>query len=676
MINRRQFLQTSAGAAALLALRTSRAYAFAQSPGLAKFPAGWLAPGLGAIPFTTGVPDPLFNGAKLVDLVASQYTQQLHPALPKPTTLWGYAEAATGNFKHLGPIIVAQRNVPVRLRMRNNLPPTHIIPVDTTIPGALDAQNRMAIHLHGGLVPWISDGGPFDWFTPSGATGASFMNNVFVPGGEPAGVANYFYPNAQSGRLMWYHDHAFGITRINAYAGLASGYVIRDYGMEGAAGLPMAELGGLEQPLVFQDKIFVPANIALVDPTWKWGAPGDLWYAHTYEHQRWTIGGNGGAGSANNLVIPDPSVIPEFFGDTMLTNGVVYPTMQVQPRRCRFRVLNACNARFLNLNLYVRDATVDGITLSNKGLVMNAAGPAITQIGNEAGFLPNPVTLNAPPLPVNLATMTGSLLLAPAERADILIDFSALPVGTKLILYNDAPAPFPGGKAYNDYYFGNGQNPIVTAAGFGPDTRQIVQFEVVAATAPPDAALNLPALKAEGLLTVPGVLTPPPGVPVRDLTLNEMFDAYGRLIQLLGTTVPGPLGFGRAYTDPATENVKAGTTEVWRIFNTTADTHPIHFHLVNVQVLSRQPFKLNSLGGIPSFTGPARGPEPNELGWKETVRMNPGECTSVIMKFDLPTGVPFPVPMSPRTGGHEYVWHCHILEHEEHDMMRPLIVTP
>jgi spore coat protein A, manganese oxidase len=172
-----------------------------------------------------------------------------------------------------------------------------------------------------------------------------------------------------------------------------------------------------------------------------------------------------------------------------------------------------------------------------------------------------------------------------------------------------------------------------------------------------------------------GVLTPPPAVPVRDLTLNEIFDAYGRLIQLLGTTVATPLGFGRAYTDPATETPKAGAIEVWRIFNTTADTHPIHFHLVNVQVLSRQPFQVSSFGGVPNFNGPARGPDPNERGWKETVRMNPGECTTVIMKFDLPTGLPFTVPMSPRTGGHEYVWHCHILEHEEHDMMRPLVVS-
>jgi spore coat protein A, manganese oxidase len=133
--------------------------------------------------------------------------------------------------------------------------------------------------------------------------------------------------------------------------------------------------------------------------------------------------------------------------------------------------------------------------------------------------------------------------------------------------------------------------------------------------------------------------------------------------------------YGRPYDAPTTEVVQNGSTEVWRIFNLTGDTHPMHFHLVNVQVISRQPFDAANYNGTPTFTGPARVPDPNEIGWKETVRMNPGECTTVIMKFDVPN-VPYDVPVSPRTGGFEYVWHCHILEHEEHDMMRPLVVMP
>jgi spore coat protein A len=137
--------------------------------------------------------------------------------------------------------------------------------------------------------------------------------------------------------------------------------------------------------------------------------------------------------------------------------------------------------------------------------------------------------------------------------------------------------------------------------------------------------------------------------------------------------------------DPATEVVTAGATEVWEIYNNTADTHPIHFHLVDVQIVNRQPFDPGQFPNV-VFTGPARVPDANEKGWKETVRMNPGEVTRVVMRFDLPAGLPFTQPTStrpalalgaPPTGKiyHEYVYHCHILEHEEHDMMRPLIVV-
>jgi spore coat protein A len=187
------------------------------------------------------------------------------------------------------------------------------------------------------------------------------------------------------------------------------------------------------------------------------------------------------------------------------------------------------------------------------------------------------------------------------------------------------------------------------------------------------------------------------------LTLNDISDAEGRLIQMLGTNIATSTGdFSRPYWDPtnattkalsaATETTTHGATEVWQIANLTGDTHPIHFHLVNVQILSRQAFDTNVYVGLASNAAPGtpgtilpgnagklvllgepRGPEATELGWKETVKMNPGEVTTVIMKVDLPT-VPFTVPPSPRTGGNEYVWHCHILEHEEHDMMRTLVV--
>lgn len=714
---RREFLKLglAAGAASALTLqfglRDPRvAWAFYQSPGnpipgkrwpgIAKFAQPLRGAGPGGIP--VALPDGTAGiaGATHYSLKIGEYTDQLHPALG-PTTLWGYSPSAAlgeGAYptRHLGGIIVAQRGQPVQLTVSNTLPGKHVLPVDTTIMGAGGAQNRAAVHLHGGLVPWISDGGPFHWFDPQGGYGASVpldasqygVDNIYKilnPGLQP-GQAEYYYPNDQSARLGWYHDHAVGITRLNAYAGIASAYIIRD-AFEGALrnlGLPdFVENGGRELPLVIQDKIFVGPDIAVADPTWlavtaaKSQAVGSLWYPHVYEKARWRFTGN--------LAMPDPSVIPEMFGDTMLVNGTVFPRATVEARRYRLRVLNACQARFLNLQLYVADASPDGITYGTAGVPLNAKGPDFLVLGTEGGFLPRPATVAAN-VPFNPATLGGSLLTGPAERWDLLVDFSGL-AGKRVILYNDAPAPFPMGAKVNDYYAGN-QNGVTTKPGYGPDTRILLRFDVVAATsADPPLAITTgtdltpgldPFLVPPGVAVQNGAVSLPPGVPVRQLTLNEAFDASGRLIQFLGTNArPDPAlpGFGRAYDAAATETPTAGATEVWQIANLTGDTHPIHFHLVNVQVLARQPFDTKKYARTPTYIGPARGPSPSERGWKETVQMHPGEVTTVIMRFDLPQGLPFAVPASPRTGGHEYVWHCHILEHEEHDMMRPLVVT-
>ena len=305
------------------------------------------------------------------------------------------------------------------------------------------------------------------------------------------------------------------------------------------------------------------------------------------------------------------------------------------------------------------------------------------------GKTPNPTFGNA---------TRFNLLLAPAERADVIIDFRGFE-NSNLILYGDAPAPFPGGDIRNDYYpgvpdlTGIGGAPT-PGAGRSPDTRTIMQFRVgdsSGSISELDFAGTIAALQndATGLPYVfrqsqPDLLDPT-GKFVRQLTLNEGFDNWGRLIQRLGTTVAQPVlnnqgltEYGIPLDDPPTEITSVGQTEVWEIFNLTGDVHPIHFHLVNVQILDRQAFNVTT----PDFTpagrlGTARPPDPNEMGWKETVRMNPGEVIRVIQKFDLPK-VPFSMTnnLSTRTGilGSEYVWHCHILEHEEHDMMRPLIV--
>jgi spore coat protein A, manganese oxidase len=756
-LTRRDFVKTTAvGAAGILAYkaRIRSAYAFAQSDPIAKFAQQLRGNSPASLVTEIGVafPDGTRTWGSIVadhyTINIQQFSDKLQPAtlaVPNPpaTRLWGfvpnnYYYAAPTSPKHLGGIIVAQKGRPVQITFRNKLtsdgtptgaPLSHIIPVDQTIPGANQAQNRIAVHIHGGLVPWISDGGPFDWWTPNGVHGESFLNNLVLNQNAAVNEAEYYYPNDQSARLVWYHDHAWGITRINAYAGVATGYIIRDAfeaSLVGAASAPSKPYGGLPQfvenlgpyelPIVIQDKIFVGNNTAFVDPSWFTAVPGtaigDLWYAHVYDPKLYRL-----FKGKKALTPPPISVVPEFFGDTMLANGTVYPYAQVEPRRYRLRMLNACNARFLNLQLYVDDGTADGITLNKKtGLPMNAAGPSFTVIGTEGGFMPNPAVVPSN-VPFNPVTFQGSLITAPAERWDVLIDFSAY-AGKKLILYNDAPAPFPVGAPTNDYFPGAPQNPVVTTPGFGPNTRQIMRFDVVLPLAlPADPPLNLPT----NVDAIPGAIDPllvnqtantpvpftpnatgtaatitlagsqaPQTIPIRNLTLNEAFDAYGRLIQLEGTNVPPVAGggFGRAYTDPATEVVNQNDIEIWAVANLTADTHPIHIHLVNAQILARQPIKVNQYAGTIVPLGLPTGPAAYELGWKETIRMNPGEVTYVIMKFALPN-VPFTVPSSPRATtaagalgitvpagktAHEYVYHCHILEHEEHDMMRPLVV--
>lgn len=705
-LTRRQFIKGAAGVGIGAALPFGfprRAYPYAQSPTtIRKFIVA--LPGLGPtakneigqyIPVAT--PDKTkYPGTDFYRIVMSQYKELMHPDLPGPTTLWGYADATNllqpkphlPDFKYLGGVIVATMKRPVRIDFVNMLPPMHPLPVDNTIPGAetRQMQNRTAVHLHGGLVPWTSDGGPFAWTTP--------LNLVHGPDWQPGDM---YYPNTQSARFVWYHDHAFGITRLNAYAGLASAYLITD---DFEAGLvKFGAIPATQIPLVIQDKGFVPANIRTIDPSWKWGGPGSLWYPHVYEVNsttnpkgRWDWGPTVTPPTQGTLPLPTVSAVPEAFFDTTVINGACYPYLNVLPRRYRFRILNAAQARFYNLQLYVDDGT---------GEASNIPGPSIIQIGTEGGFLPAPVELNNPPTQIDFDPNTGNaiaytLLMAPAERADVIIDFRGFE-GRNLILYNDAPAPFPGGDQRNDYFTGapdftaiGGAPP--TQPGKGPNTRTLMQIRVAStgAISEPtfaqtlsklsDMSLGLPnAFKytqPASLLSVVGSYVP------QGKTLNEDFDKYGRLVQKIGTTTPNGLNnqglttWGQDLLAVPTETANNGEIQVWNIFNLTGDTHPIHFHLVNVQIVSRARFDAvtPNFNAIP---GTVRMPDPNELGWKETVRMDPGEVTTVIMKFDAPTPPAWVrFKTSPRTGGYEYVWHCHILEHEEHDMMRPLIIKP
>jgi spore coat protein A, manganese oxidase len=732
MMNRRHFLKSTAVAGTGALMLRGRAWPFAQSPtNLRKFVT--TLPGLGPsgqneigqyIPLATkhtikfaGLTTDTYN------LAATEFSELMHPDLPGKTHFFGYTDIFTFDRKYLAGIIVATRGTPVLLTSTNLLPDRHLLPVDPTImagPNGLTVgdlpQNRIVTHLHGGRTPWFSDGTPFQWYTPWGKHGPSFMN---IPGLPCApGTGNYYYPNEQSARLVWYHDHAIGLTRLNAYAGLASGFIITDdfeASLVSSGLLP--DLVGI--PLILQDKSFVPTDICRQDPTWQWGEPGDLWYPHDYEVDifssgkpnpkgRWDWGPTDDPPARGTKHLPKPaSIVPEAFFDTIVINGGIYPKVSVPPKRVRFRLLNGSQARFYHVNLYPE-------RLSHPGEAkIGTPGPTMYQVGTEGGFMPAvAIHNNTTPIPLDPEDPSGNtalpdgpfnLLLAPAERADLIIDFNGVSADSTFILYNDSPAPFPGGDPRNNYFTGDrdqtkhGGAPT-TIAGYGPNTRTLLKITVTAGSGDSVGTPTWLAQMNTQLMTnfltgnQPGLLynngnpsqpgpLPYTGPVNRQLTLNEDFDDHGRLIQTMGTFVQNGLNnqglptWGLPYMSATTENPSAGATEVWQIMNLTGDTHPIHFHLVNVQLIQRQPFN-----GDPnnwSYCGPPTPPDPDEIGWKDTVRMNPEEVTTVIMKFDLPD-LPTAAmrnAVSPRTGGHEYVWHCHILEHEEHDMMRPLVVS-
>jgi spore coat protein A len=673
-------------------------WAFDLSPtGLPKFVQALPLLGPSGIPVAS--PDKSNPAFDYYKILLTDYQHQFHPNLPA-SHVRGYADITNGitpNSRYLGGVIVANKNQPVKVTFKNALSPTHPLPVDRSIPDAdTGADSRASTHLHGGFVGWESDGGPAAWFDPNGNTGMSFSN----PGANPD-EADHWYPNQQTSRLMWYHDHAMGITRLNAYAGLASAYIVRD-----PVELNLVNQGyipALEIPLIIQDKIFVDGT----DSGYTWGVRGDLWYPYVYDKNPWPTGrwdygpDLSPPGPEFPLAMPVPTQVPELFGDTIVVNGAAWPYLTVQQRHYRFRILNGSQARTYNLQLFYSQGSK--ATEAN----LKAGGPRIIQIGNEGGFLPEPVALNKPPVGISFDTnpmnptygnvIAYNLLLGPAERADVIIDFSACPVGSRLILYNDAPAPFPGADMRNDYYTGAPDLSLEGGAktplsGKGPNTRTLLQFRVMARKGLADPAnmkkMEARAVNKTGFNPLAGAnpelpYTPADAVRTRNLTLNEDFDDYGRLVQMLGTDVSlrknnqGLLSFSRRYNDKETEFPSAGDIELWNIINLTIDTHPIHIHLANAKLISRQMFwVLTYKGGNPFLMDVPRPPDPNERGWKETMRCNPGEVTTFLVKWDLPT-LPYVPPTSPRfPGKHEYVWHCHILEHEEHDMMRPLILSP
>jgi len=445
----------------------------------------------------------------------------LHRDIPA-TPLWGY----DGQFP--GPTIVGQRGEPVLVEWINALPSKHFLPIDHTIHGAErdKPEVRVVTHLHGARVPANADGFPEDWYAPGHS-------------------ALYHYPNGQDATTLWYHDHAMGITRLNIYAGLFGAYIVHDDD-EKALNLPS---GDSDIPLMLCDRLVAQ--------------DGQLYYP----------------------VSDDPSApwVMQCNGNLVLCNGKVFPYLEVEPRRYRFRLVNVANTRFFDLSL--------------------SHDQPFHQVASDQGLLAAPLE-------------RSRIELYPAERADVVIDFSAF-AGKSLQLRHEAEG--------------------------------IVQFRVRE-----HGQRDTSALPAK--LRDVTRIDPASAAQNRVLTLNEIDDASGNAMTMLLN--------GKRWSDPITEKPKQNSIETWSFVNLSGDAHPIHLHLVRFQIVDRRPFDLFAWNAHRKlvFTGPAIPPEPQELGWKDTVRADPGMVTRIVMRFEGEPG--------------RYVWHCHFLEHEDNEMMRPYEVLP
>jgi spore coat protein A, manganese oxidase len=570
-VTRRRFLAYGLGAGASLAVpwtvgaRVASAatgnISAAASPNLGKYLEPVPLPGKGIVVATP-------SGANQYMFKQVPISRQLHPKLP-PTPLWAYDDGSGlgGQAGSFGMAVVAQTGTPLRISFTNNLPATYPpwIPVDTRLT-PLGSQVRVMTHLHGGFVAAASDGNPA--ITPDG----------FGPGQTQTVTYTNQSPQMPAS-LLWFHDHGLGATRLNVFAGLAAAYILRDQNDTGAEPNPIGIPGGAyEVPLVIQDRQFNPDGTMLYPRS---DIAGVTW-------------------------------IGEYFGDVMLVNGKVWPFLNVEPRLYRFRILNGCNARILDLSL---------------------GGVPMWQIGAEGGMWDKPVPVT-------------HLVLAPAERADVIADFSASG-GQQLVAQNATP-----------------QAPVSTPA---PPLKPVMQFRIGTKVTQPGPTSIPSTLKGGRAASLPSPAT------TRFITLNEVApETAGWFLNLNAVHFDAK---------PTTETPRAGTVEDWVYINMTGDTHPMHTHLVTHQVIGRTPFNVEAYeadhggpdgvpGGIdprPYATGPMVPPDPTERGFKDTTKVNPGYFTTIRARFDLPNGV-----TAPQT----YVHHCHIVEHEDNDMMRPFTVKP
>jgi len=614
------------------------------------------------------------KNADYYEISMKQFPQQILPKGFPMTTVWGYgavtAASERGLLLHNAPslTIEAKYNGPVRIKWINDLKDDngnylpHLLPVDQTLhwayppggtagrdsrptftstPGPYTGPIPIVTHVHGAVgVGDESDGYAEAWYLPAAgnipagyATEGTWYN--FFAGKAASkfdvtwghGFATFQYPNLGRASADWYHDHTLGMTRLNVYAGPAGFYIIRggpagdDAVLDSRTGTTAVLPGPApkENDKFPPNKTYYEIPLAIQDRSFN--TNGSLFYPNTREFFDEITG----------PYIPDTDISPiwnpEFFGNMIMVNGHTWPFHTVERRRYRFRFLNGCQSRFLILDFN------------------QIPGVKVWVIGNEGGFLAAPVNLTA--------NHGNRLLMGLAERADVIVDFTNVPVGN-YVLGNVGPdEPFGGGIPGQDF-------PVADPTSTG----QIMQLRVVPAVAPdpttPPQYLQLPA-----------IIPLPPATVTRPLALLEEASAFfddAPAEALLGTVAGDPnvatgLWTKRHWAEPVTENPVMGATEIWELYNASADAHPMHIHEAVFEVVNRQPIVVNEHTGevqVVSGSEPTP-PEPWETGRKDTVIAYPGQVTRVRVQFNTPG---------------QYAWHCHIVEHEDNEMMRPYRVGP